>query len=48
VRGQPVDRAPEIGGGQSGLLKIHARIPVDLDIKEAGFHAIKRGLMCRP
>ena len=36
---QPVHCAPEIGGGQIGLLEIHARKPVDLDIKEA--HARK-------
>ena len=43
VRGQPVHRAPEISGGQIGLLEIHARKPVNLDIKQTGFHPIKRG-----
>jgi len=47
VRGQPVHRVPEIGGRQIRPLEIHAREPVDLDIKQAGFHPIKRGLMCR-
>ena len=34
--GERTDRRPEIGGRQFGLLEIHPREPVDLDIEVAG------------
>jgi len=42
MRGESIYREPEIGGSQIGLLEVHARKPVDLNIEEAGFQWIKR------